>query len=109
MVTQARVVEHDSIGVWVQIESIAGKLGRALMLPGDANTPRGTDLPEAMPVGTDVKVKIVEVYGGRVRVSIRAAIQEEERQAYRAYQQQANSTSVGVSLADKLRKLNQPR
>jgi len=46
---------------------------------------------------------------GRIRVSIKAALQDEERQAYRAYQQQANATSVGVSLADKLRKLNLPR
>jgi predicted RNA-binding protein with RPS1 domain len=79
------------------------------MLPGDTNTPRGTDLRKAIPAGSDVKVKIVEADRGRIRVSIKAALQDEERQAYKAYQQQANSTSVGVSLADKLRKLNLPR
>lgn len=109
LVTTAKVLEHDGIGVWLQVANTIGKVGRALMLPGDSNTPRGTDLRKAIPVGTDVKVKIVEVDRGRIRVSIKAALQDEERQAYRAYQQQANTTSVGVSLADKLRKLNLPR
>ena len=109
LVTTAKVLEHDGIGVWLQVEGTIGKAGRALMLPGDTNTPRGTDLRKAIPVGTDVKVKIVEVDRGRIRVSIKAALQDEERQAYRAYQQQANATSVGTSLADKLRKLNLPR
>lgn len=109
MITTAKVIEHDSIGVWLQIDNVIGKAGRALMLPGDSNTPRGTDLRKAIPVGNEVKVKIVEADRGRIRVSIKAALQDEERQAYRSYQQQANSTSVGVSLADKLRKLNLPR
>jgi small subunit ribosomal protein S1 len=109
LITTAKVVEHDGIGVWLQVENMIGKSGRALMLPGDTNTPRGTDLRKAIPLNSDVKVKIVEVDRGRIRVSIKAALQDEERQAYRAYQQQANSTSVGVSLADKLRKLNLPR
>lgn len=106
MITTAKIVEHESFGVFAQLDNTVGKLGRGLIMPQDSNQPRGTDLKKALPVGMEVKVKVVEVERGRLKLSIRAAIHDEERQAYRAYQQQANSTTVGVSLADKLRKLN---
>lgn len=109
MVANAKVIEHDSAGIWAQLDGTFGKIGRGFIAPQDSNQPKGTDLRKALPLGTDVKVKIVEMDRGRIKLSIRAALQDEERQAYRAYQQQANATSVGVSLADKLRKLNLPR
>lgn len=108
MIVTAKITDHDTFGVWAQIEGAFGKVGRGFIAPPDSAQPRGTDLRKALPVGTDVKVKIVEIDRGRLKLSIRAALQDEERQAYRAYQQQANATSVGVSLADKLRKLNLP-
>jgi small subunit ribosomal protein S1 len=106
MVVMAKIAEHESYGIWAQIEGTFGKVGRGFIAPPDSAQPRGADLKKALPVGTDVKVKIVEMDRGRLKLSIRAALQDEERQAYRAYQQQANATTVGVSLADKLRKLN---
>jgi small subunit ribosomal protein S1 len=106
MVVMAKIAEHESYGIWAQIEGTFGKVGRGFIAPPDSAQPRGADLKKMLPVGTDVKVKIVEVDRGRLKLSIRAALQDEERQAYRAYQQQANATTVGVSLADKLRKLN---
>ena len=106
MITTAKIVEHESFGVFAQLDNTVGKVGRGLIMPQDSNVPRGGDLKKALPVGTEVKVKVVEIERGRLKLSIRAAIHDEERQAYRAYQQQANSTTVGVSLADKLRKLN---
>jgi small subunit ribosomal protein S1 len=106
MVVMAKIAEHESYGIWAQIEGTFGKVGRGFIAPPDSAQPRGADLKKVLPVGTDVKVKIVEIDRGRLKLSIRAALQDEERQAYRAYQQQANATTVGVSLADKLRKLN---
>lgn len=106
MITTAKIVEHESFGVFAQLDNTVGKVGRGLIMPQDSNVPRGGDLKKALPVGMEVKVKVVEIERGRLKLSIRAAIHDEERQAYRAYQQQANSTTVGVSLADKLRKLN---
>jgi small subunit ribosomal protein S1 len=106
MITTAKIVEHESFGVFAQLDNTVGKVGRGLIMPQDSNVPRGGDLKKALPIGTEVKVKIVEIERGRLKLSIKAAIHDEERQAYRAYQQQANSTTVGVSLADKLRKLN---
>jgi small subunit ribosomal protein S1 len=106
MITTAKIVEHESFGVFAQLENTVGKVGRGLIMPQDSNVPRGGDLRKAFPIGMEVKVKIVEIERGRLKLSIKAAIHDEERQAYRAYQQQSNSTTVGVSLADKLRKLN---
>ncbi len=108
MIVMAKIADHDNFGVYAQIEGTFGKVGRGFIAPPDSGLPRGADLKKSLPVGTDVKVKIVEMERGRLKLSIRAAVQDEERQAYRAYQQQANATSVGVSLADKLRKLNLP-
>lgn len=109
LVTMAKIVEHDAIGVWAQLHNTVGKIGRGLIPPPESAQPRGTDLKKAIPVGSDVKVKVVELDRGRLKLSIRAAHQDEERQAYRAYQAHANSTTVGTSLADKLKKLNLPK
>jgi small subunit ribosomal protein S1 len=106
MIVMAKIADHDNFGVYAQIEGTFGKVGRGFIAPPDSGLPRGADLKKSLPVGADVKVKIVEMDRGRLKLSIRAAVQDEERQAYRAYQQTANATSVGVSLADKLRKLN---
>ncbi len=109
LVTMAKIVEHDAIGVWAQLHNTVGKLGRGLIPPPESAQPRGTDLKKAIPVGSDVKVKVIELDRGRLKLSIRAAHQDEERQAYRAYQAHANTTTVGTSLADKLKKLVLPK
>lgn len=109
LVAMAKVIEHESIGVWAQLDGAFGKNGRGLILPADSNIPKGQDLRKALPVGKEVRVKVVEMDRGRLRLSIRAVLQDEERAAYRAYQQQATSTTVGTSLADKLKKLNLAR
>jgi small subunit ribosomal protein S1 len=83
-----RRVGPDSTTPWA-------RSGARLIPPPDSAQPRGTDLKKAIPVGSDVKVKIVELDRGRLKLSIRAALQDEERQAYRAYQQQANSHHGG--------------
>jgi small subunit ribosomal protein S1 len=105
MVTRATVVEHDAHGFFAQIEGAVGKGSRGYISAADSGQPRGTDLRKAIPVGTVVTAKVVEAERGRTKLSIRAALQDEERQAYRAYQKVATSKSVGVSLADKLRGL----
>jgi ribosomal protein S1 len=103
MITKGKVAEHEQGGLHVQIEGAIGKLGRGFVTDRESNQPRGTDLRKALPVGVTVTVKVVEIDRGRPKLSIRAALHDEERQAYRAYQKEATSTRVGVSLGDKLR------
>ena len=103
-VYKAHVVELENSGVvWAQIDGAIGKTGKGVIPPNESNQPRGTDMRRVYPVGTEVTVKVLEMDRGRLRLSIRAALHDEERQAYRAYQKQASAKTVGVSLADKLR------
>lgn len=105
MICKATVVEHDAHGFWVQIEGAIGKGSRGYISAAESGQPRGTELRKVIPVGTTVTAKITEMERGWPKLSIRAAEQEEERRAYRAYQKEATSKSVSVSLADKLRGL----
>jgi small subunit ribosomal protein S1 len=103
-IVKAKVVEHENNGLmWAQIEGSIGKAGKGLIPPNESNQPRGTDLRKAYPLGTEITVKVVEMERGRPKLSIKAALKDEERQAYRAYQREAASKPVGTSLADKLR------
>jgi small subunit ribosomal protein S1 len=103
-IVKAKDVEHENNGLmWAQIEGSIGKAGKGLIPPNESNQPRGTDLRKAYPLGTEITVKVVEMERGRPKLSIKAALKDEERQAYRAYQREAASKPVGTSLADKLR------
>jgi small subunit ribosomal protein S1 len=103
-IVKAKIVEHENNGLmWAQIENSIGKTGKGLIPPNESNQPRGTDLRKAYPLGTEVTVKVVEMERGRPKLSIKAALKDEERQAYRAYQRETASKPVGTSLADKLR------
>ncbi len=105
-VLKAKVVEHENSGLmWAQIEGSIGKVGKGLIPPNESNQPRGADLRKAYPIGTEITVKVIEMERGRPKLSIKAALHDEERQAYRAYQRDTASKPVGTSLADKLRKL----
>jgi ribosomal protein S1 len=105
MVTKATVVEHEGPGFHAALEGVIGKLAKGYVHERDSAQPRGTDLRKALPIGTVVNVKVVEVDRGRVKLSIRDAARDEERQAYKSYQREATSKTVGTSLADKLRGL----
>lgn len=103
-IVKAKVVEHENNGLmWAQIEGSIGKAGKGLVPPAESNQPRGTDLRKAYPLGTEITVKIVEMERGRPKLSIKQALKDEERQAYRAYQRETAAKPVGTSLADKLR------
>jgi small subunit ribosomal protein S1 len=105
MVTKATVVEHEGPGFHAALEGVIGKLAKGYVHERDSAQPRGTDLRKALPIGTVINVKVVEIERGRVKLSIRDAARDEERQAYKSYQREATSKTVGTSLADKLRGL----
>jgi small subunit ribosomal protein S1 len=105
MVTKATVTEHEGPGFHATLEGAIGKFAKGYVHERDSAQPRGTDLRKALPVGTVINVKVVEIERGRVKLSIRDAARDEERQAYKAYQREATAKTVGTSLADKLRGL----
>lgn len=103
MIGKAKVVGHEGPGLHAEIEGAFGKFAKGYVHEKDSAQPRGADLKKALPVGTIINVKVVEIERGRVKLSIKDAARDEERQAYKAYQREANKTTVGTSLADKLR------
>jgi small subunit ribosomal protein S1 len=105
MVTKATVSEHDGRGFVATLEGAIGKFATGYVMDRDSGQPRGTDLKRALPVGTVINVKVVEIERGRVKLSVRDAARDEERQAYKAYQREATAKTVGTSLAEKLRGL----
>jgi small subunit ribosomal protein S1 len=105
LVAKARVIEHDGHGFLATIEGAIGKLATGYVSERDSGQPRGTDLKKALPVGTLINVKVIEIDRGRVKLSVREAARDEERQAYKAYQREATAKTVGTSLAEKLRGL----
>jgi small subunit ribosomal protein S1 len=105
LVAKATVTEHDGRGFTATIDGAIGKLATGYVMDRDSGQPRGTDLKKALPVGTVINVKVVEIDRGRVKLSVRDAVRDEERQAYKAYQREATAKTVGTSLAEKLRGL----
>ncbi len=105
LVTKAKVTEHDGRGFTATIEGAIGKFATGYVMDRDSGVPRGTDLRKAVPAGTVINVKVVEIDRGRVKLSVRDAARDEERQAYKAYQREATAKTVGTSLAEKLRGL----
>lgn len=105
MVAKATVTEHDGRGFTATIEGAIGKFATGYVMERDSGQPRGADLKKALPVGAVINVKVVEIERGRVKLSVRDAARDEERQAYKAYQREATAKTVGTSLAEKLRGL----
>jgi small subunit ribosomal protein S1 len=103
MIVKAKVVGHEGPGLHAEIEGAFGKFAKGYLHEKDSAQPRGADLKKALPVGTMITVKVLEIDRGRVKLSVKDASRDEERQAYKNYQREANKTTVGTSLADKLR------
>jgi len=61
--------------------------GRGLVPASELETPKGADLRKAFPVGTALRVAVLESREGKVRLSAREAVRAEERNEARAWMQ----------------------
>ena len=102
------VERHERYGVFVFLSP-----GRTGLLPNEeTDTPYGTDLKQAFPVGSDIEVVVLEVDpdNHRIRLSRKAIREGEESHDARAYskrQSEGQDASFG-SMADKLRAAFRP-
>ena len=69
----------ETYGLFVQLEGTKGRVGRGLLPVAEIGVARGTNLRKAFPIGTKLKVKVVEIGEGRMRLSVRALKDDEER------------------------------
>jgi small subunit ribosomal protein S1 len=78
---------------------------RGLVPANELEVPKGADLKKAFPVGSTFKAAITEVRGdGRIRLSAKAAAQEEERAEARSWMQSNKTATRGFgTLGDLLK------
>ncbi|MCC6528133.1 MAG: S1 RNA-binding domain-containing protein [Polyangiaceae bacterium] len=83
-VVRGAVERHETYGLFLQVEGTKGRAGRGLVPNAELGVPRGTDLRKAFPVGTVVAAKVLETGDGKLRLSIKGALDAEERAEFEA-------------------------
>jgi small subunit ribosomal protein S1 len=101
-VVKGKVDRIEPFGVFVQIDGTKGRAGRGLIPNGDLGLQRGADVRKHFPEGTEVTAKVLEAGEGRLRLSIRALREDEERAAFDGYRQGARVAGMGT-LGDRLK------
>lgn len=86
-VVSGTVDRVESYGVFVQIEGTKGRAGRGLAPTSELGVARATDLRKAFPLGTKLTVKVVDMAQGRIRLSVRALKDDEERAAFDGFRE----------------------
>ena len=88
-------VEH--FGVFVQVAGTQGRAGRGLVPTAEMGTSRGSDVRKELPLGTEIRAKVIDATEGRMRLSIRAAVEDAERAVFDNYkQEQAKKGGMGT-------------
>ncbi len=91
----ATAVERvENYGIFLQIEGTKGKSGRGLAPLAELGVPRGADLRKAFPLGTKMKAKVVDLSEGKMRLSVRALKDDEERAEFEGYREKEKVVSV---------------
>ena len=103
-VVNGTVSRIETFGVFVQIDGTKGREGRGLVPTAELGVKRGTDLRKAFPEGTKVTAKVLDVTGGRIRLSFRAMKDDEERKEVEAYKQAAPPAGGMGTFGDLLKK-----
>ncbi len=103
------VVERvEAYGLFVQIDGTKGRTGRGLLPVAELGVARGTDLRKAFPIGTKLKVKVLEMSEGRMRFSVRALKDDEERAHFEGFREQEKKGAPAHSFGT-LGDLKKPR
>jgi ribosomal protein S1 len=95
----------ESYGVFVQLDGTRGRAGRGLVPTGELGVPRGADLRKHFPIGTKLKTKIVALEEGKMRLSITALKDDEERAEVEAFRGKEKQETGGFgTLGDLLKR-----
>jgi small subunit ribosomal protein S1 len=99
----------ENYGVFLQLDGTKGRAGRGLLPVAELGTPRGADLRKAFPLGTKMKAKIVGLEEGKMRLSVRALKDDEERAEFEGFkgkekEKQASAPAGFGTLGDLLKK-----
>ncbi len=84
-------------GLFVQLDGTKGRAGRGLLPTVELGVPRGTDLRKTFPLGTKLKAKVIEMAEGRMRLSVRALKDDEERAHFDGFREQEKKAPASHS------------
>jgi len=101
---KAVVEAHEPGGLIVRIVGQTGKQAKGFIPAPATGTPKGTDLRKAFPVGKEVDAKVIEFLPNRpLKLSMTALGKDQERQAFRQYQNEVKQAAKFGTFGDLLR------
>jgi small subunit ribosomal protein S1 len=103
-IVKGKVDRIETYGVFVQVDGTRGRAGRGLVPSAELGVPRGTDLRKTFPEGTPVVAKVLETGEGRLRLSLKAAKDDEERAQFEEVRGKGAAPKTLGTFADLLNK-----
>lgn len=103
-VVSCTVDRIETFGLFVQIDGTRGRVGRGLIPNVELGTPRGADNRKLFPLGTKLIAKVLETGEGKLRMSLRAIKDDEERADFDGYRQSASAGAKLGTLGDLFKK-----
>lgn len=102
-IVKAKVEKVETFGVFVQVEGIKGRAGRGLIPNSELGVAQGVDIRKTFPEGREVTAKVLEG-GAKIRLSIRAALADDERADFDAFKAKESAGTKMGSFGDLLSK-----
>jgi small subunit ribosomal protein S1 len=103
-IVKGKVVRVEKYGVFLQVAGAGGRDGRGLVPVSELNAPQGADLRRRFPEGTELTARVLETSDGRLKLSVRGALEAAERAEFEAHKDAAQSPASFGTLADLLKK-----
>jgi small subunit ribosomal protein S1 len=103
-IVSGKVDRVEPFGVFLQIDGTRGRAGRGLIPNAELGTQRGADTRKLFPVGAPLTAKVLETGEGKLRLSIRAIKDDEERADFEGYRAQSSASGKLGTLGDLLSK-----
>jgi small subunit ribosomal protein S1 len=107
-VVSGTVDRVEPYGVFLQIDGTRGRAGRGLIPNAELGTQRGADTRKLFPAGAKLTAKVLETGEGKLRLSIRALRDDEERAEYDGYRANAQAGAKLGTLGDLLKGASAP-
>lgn len=98
-IVHTTVERIEPFGLFVQVEGARGRAGRGLIPNAELGLPRGADVRKHYAEGAKLQAKVLETGEGRLRLSVRAIRDDEERAAFEGYRG-ASKASAKATLGD---------
>ncbi|MEY4509925.1 MAG: hypothetical protein RLZZ450_2047 [Pseudomonadota bacterium] len=99
---QGTVDRIEAYGIFLQVEGTRGRVGRGLVPNAELGTPRGADNRKLFPLGTKLSAKVLETGEGKLKLSLKAVKDDEERADFDGFRANAEASNKLGTLGDKL-------